>query len=315
MIAQDETLTQKQVEQRALAFTTAANAIITLAGLWAWRTTGIQALFLDFFFSLVALVSTFAAGRISRISARTTKAFPRGLHFLEPLYSICKTLLIVTLLVWSVGKTGVTAYAWFSTGEGEVLNLSPVLPYTFTMFVLCTTVSIINLRANRSINGVSTMLSTEAKMNFIDGLRSGVIGVATFLLLLADPAGPFGFMYYTGDFFVTAILVAVTIKQPVSEIMDAFREIMGGTAKDEALVSFVKGIVERHLGDVGHECLVFKEGMFVEAVVEVRQLVDVDLHRRLVVERTRILAEVQTRYENCELRYELGHGKGNIPCP
>ena len=223
---------------------------------------------------------------------------------MEPLYSICKTLLIVTLLVWSVGKTGVAAYVWFTTGKGEMLNLSPVLPYTVTMFVLCTTVSLTNYRANRSINGVSTMLRTEAKMNFIDGLQSGVIGVATFLLL-ADPVGPFGFMYYTGDFFVTAILVAVTIKQPVSEIVDAFREIVGGVTSDTELTDFACEVLERNLPGVAYHAEVYKQGMFVEVVVTLDQPPSDDLAHQLDAARPLAVAELRERYDNVCLTYEF----------
>ena len=117
---------QKQIEKKALMVTTFMNFLLTCVGLWVWLATDIQALFLDFFFSFIALISTLTATKISKISSKKTKTFPNGMQFLEPLYSIFKTLLIVSLLVFSVGKTSITAYQYFKYGTGTPLNLTPV---------------------------------------------------------------------------------------------------------------------------------------------------------------------------------------------
>ena len=189
-------MNQKSIEKKALIITTFMNFLLTLAGLWVWLETDIQALFLDFFFSFIALISTLSATVISKISSKKTKAFPNGLHFLEPLYSVFKTFLIVSLLIFSVVKTSITAYQYFKFGTGTPLNLTPVLPYTITMFILCSIISINNTIQNKKINNVSTMLQTEAKMNFIDGLQSLVIGIATFLLLLTDNVRKFNGLFF-----------------------------------------------------------------------------------------------------------------------
>lgn len=294
---------QKEIEHRALIFTTIMNGLITIAGLWVFLTTGIQALFLDFFFSFIALISTLSAAKISKISQKKTKNFPNGLHFLEPLYSVFKTTLVVSLLVFSVFKTAGVTYVYFTTGEGEELNLTPVLPYTIIMFVLCTSVAIFNWTQNKKINRVSTMLQTEAKMNFIDGLQSLVIGIATLLLLLADINGPFGFLYYTGDFFVTAILVLITIKQPISEIINAFHEIVGATTKDKTINNFIRPIIKEKLGDQKYNCHIYKVGMFIRAEV----ILDYDIHETkwLNVQKKEIIKAVKARYENFNLYYVL----------
>ena len=297
---------QKQIERKALIFTTFMNCIITGAGLWVFLTTKIQALFLDFFFSFIALLSTLTATKTSKISNRKTKTFPKGMHFLEPLYSILKTLLIVSLLIFSVFKTGIATYKYFKYGTGEVLNLAPVLPYTITMFILCTTVSINNRIQNKKINNISTMLQTEAKMNFIDGLQSLVIGLATFLLLLADINGPFGFLYYTGDFFVTAILVAVTIKQPISEIINAFKEIVGGTTNDKSINEYIRSIIDNELKNIDYDCNIYKEGMFIRVVIDVKSKIDENLYNNLNEKRKNIIVKIQEKYENCSLEYVIG---------
>ena len=298
-------MNQKEIEKKALMVTTFMNFLLTCAGLWVWIVTDIQALFLDFFFSFIALISTLTATKISKISSKKTKTFPNGMQFLEPLYSIFKTLLIVSLLVFSVGKTSITAYQYFKYGTGTPLNLTPVLPYTISMFVLCTIISINNTIQNKKINNVSTMLQTEAKMNFIDGLQSLVIGIATFLLLLTDINGRFGFLYYTGDFFVTAILVLVTIKQPITEIINAFKEVTGGITKNKEINEFINKIVEEKLVNVEYSYNIYKKGMFINIVVDVKSKIDDNIYKLLLEKKEDILKEVKTKYQNSSLEYVI----------
>ena len=66
--------------------TTVVNAIITGAGIWMYFLTDLQMMFLDGFFSLIGLLSALAAVLISKVSKRSTKHYPHGLYFLEPLY-------------------------------------------------------------------------------------------------------------------------------------------------------------------------------------------------------------------------------------
>lgn len=296
-------MNQKDIEKKALAFTTFMNFLLTCAGLWVWLATDIQALFLDFFFSFIALISTLTATKISKISSKKTKTFPNGMQFLEPLYSIFKTLLIVSLLVFSVGKTSITAYQYFKYGTGTPLNLTPVLPYTISMFVLCSIISINNTIQNKKINNVSTMLQTEAKMNFIDGLQSLVIGIATFLLLLTDMNGKFGFLYYTGDFFVTTILVLVTIKQPIAEIINAFKEVTGAITKDREINEFINKIVDEKLANLEYSYNIYKKGMFINIVVNVKSKIDENIYKLLLEKKEEILKEVTTKYQNSSLEY------------
>lgn len=296
-------MSQKEIEHQALVFTTFMNCLITLAGLWIWRTTGIQALFLDFFFSAIALFSTFMASVISRVSIRKTEIYPEGMHFLEPLYAILKTTLVVSLLISSVYKTAVTAYRYFKYGIGEIMNLRPILPYTISMFILCSAISINNTWKNRKINNISTVLKTEAKMNFVDGLQSLVIGVATLFLLLSDINGPFGFLYYTGDFFMTLILVAVTIKNPISEIIYAFKELTGGINKDAEIDTFINDVLKSNLIDLTYESFIYKEGMFLTVRIKMKGIISEDDLQGLAERKEAILNQIRTKYENTVLEY------------
>ena len=102
---------------------------MTIAGLLVFLATGIQALFLDFFFSLIATLSVISAIIIANASKKKTTHYPNGLYFLEPLYAIFKSLLTLFLLIFSVISTAVSAYQYFSKGIGTPMHIGPVFPY------------------------------------------------------------------------------------------------------------------------------------------------------------------------------------------
>ena len=66
-------MNQKMIERNSLIVSTIVNVILTLSGLWIFLTTNIQALFLDFFFSFIAIMSSVTAFIISRVSKKNTK--------------------------------------------------------------------------------------------------------------------------------------------------------------------------------------------------------------------------------------------------
>ena len=103
-------LTQKQIENRALIVTTVVNAIITGAGIWMYFLTDLQMMFLDGFFSLIGLLSALAAVLISKVSKRSTKHYPHGLYFLEPLYAVFKSVLLIIMMVYAVVSSAQIAF-------------------------------------------------------------------------------------------------------------------------------------------------------------------------------------------------------------
>ena len=215
----------KKVERNALIVSVFVNIIMTGAGLWVFLATGIQALFLDFAFSLIAVISSISAVVISYISKKKTKHYTNGLYFLEPLYAVFKSLLTLFLLITSVISTAISAYAYFTKGIGGPMNIGPVFPYAVAMVVLCFGLSFFNKYENKKINGVSTILAAESKSNFVDGVLSFGVGAAIVPLSLISINGPLGFLHYTGDFFITTILVLFTIKESVRVLLSSFREL------------------------------------------------------------------------------------------
>ena len=166
-------MTQKQIEKRALIITTLVNLIIAAAGTGMWLITGLQMLFLDGFFSLILVISSVTAVLISKLSGKTTKRYPQGLYFLEPLYAV---------MIHALISSAQDAFDYFFNGNGQIMNTAPVPAYSVAMTVLCIGLSVFNRKQYKKTNSTSTMLHAEYQANLIDGLQSASIGVAILIL-------------------------------------------------------------------------------------------------------------------------------------
>ena len=215
-------MAQKKIEGRALAVSAFADFIMAASGFFVFYITGIQALCLDGFFSLIAAVSCIAAMVISKVSGKRTKHYPGGMYFLEPLYAIFKSLLTLYLLIASVQSTAATAYVYFTRGIGTPMNTAPVVPYAIAMVALCFSLGFFNHHQNKIINYASTILTAESKSNFVDGILSLGVGIAVIPLHFIPINSNLGFLHYTGDFFITVILVLCSIKEPVEVLLSSF---------------------------------------------------------------------------------------------
>lgn len=89
------------------------------------------------------------------------------------------------------------------------------------------------------------------------------IGIVAVLLYFLPNGTPLDFLHYTGDFFITTIIVALTIKEPVTVLRDAFVELIGGTHDDEEVSELVSREASAHLpaGVKVQTIHVFKTGM------------------------------------------------------
>ncbi|AMC92785.1 hypothetical protein AOC36_01930 [Erysipelothrix larvae] len=262
-------MTQKKIEHQALLISILFNALIAAAGFWVYTQTQIQALFLDFFFSFIALASSIAAIYISKISKHTTKSYPDGLYFLEPLYALVKSLLTLGLLGVSVVNTATSALDYFRFGRGDTLILGPVLPYAILMVIMCFTLSYFNMKQNKKIGGISMILEAESRTNFMDGLQSLGVGLAVGLLSLIPVDSSFGFLHYTGDFFMTLTLSMISIKQPISLLISSFKELSGSISLNPEIIERIRLILQKHLKGFAHisKIDIYKQGMKLKVFV------------------------------------------------
>lgn len=246
-------MNQKKQEQRALIVGIISNILMGGAGVWVYHITKIEALFLDAYFTLLAVFSGILATMISKKSKNTSKSFPHGYFFLEPLYAILKSLLNFVLLIYAVVSVTSKAMNYFLHGIGEVMNYGPVIPYEIIMVILCTGLSFFYWKQNKRINNTSTMLAAEAKATLIDGIMSGGIGIGILIISYINGIGegngenPFSFLLYTGDFFITIILVVFSIKEPMKIMKEAFVELANGIVTKEEIKTPVERVIHKYI--------------------------------------------------------------------
>lgn len=289
-------MTQKQREERAVRFIIIGNIIATLAGLWAYVATGSQALFLDAFYSGVALLSSIAAYVMAKASKVQTRHYPDGLHFLEPLYAVLKSLLVLILLVFSAYSVSVEAWDYFAHGKGQPLNIAPIIPYAVAMVIECFFFAFYTYSQNKKMNFTSTILSAESKTCYVDGLQSLGIGIAALIIYFIDIDGKLGFLHYTGDFFITIVLAICSVKEPIQVLKNGFLELTGGTTDDEELETAVKQAVQKYCENSVsvQQVRVVKTGVYITVY-----LYTADSNAPSM--REKILRELNTKYDHFRL--------------
>lgn len=296
-------MNQKQIERKSLMVTSIMNFIITGLGLWVFTLTNIQALFLDFFFSLIALISTILAVVISKVSKKRTISYPDGIYYLEPLYALLKSLLTLSLLVVSVVGTSISAYEYFAYGKGSPMNIGPILPFTIAMVILCFGLGFFNQTQNKKINNISTILRAETKINFIDGFQSLGIGIAIIFLSMTDINASFGFLHYTGDFFITLVLVLISLKEPIKVLISSFKELSGGTTDDKEVKCYVNKVLSINFAGVKDKFRsdVFKVGMHIKVRISLLNEVNQDTLYELIKARQKTIEELRKTYDSFEV--------------
>ena len=254
---------QKKIEQQALKVGIVVNAVMVLAGFFVFFLTGLKAMFLDASFTVISVISGGVAAYLSKKTVRVSDRFPNGMFALEPIYAICKSIFTICLLLFSFLDVLRVAIDYFAYGEGERLSFGPVIIYQIAAVAVCLVLVGYYRARNRSIGNASLMLKAEANGTWIDGMISLGIGIVAVLLYFLPSGTPFDFLHYTGDFFITTIIVLLTIKEPVTVLRDAFVELVGGTHDDEEISGFVTREVETHLpeGIQMEKIHVFKTGM------------------------------------------------------
>lgn len=282
-------MNQKQIENRALGVTIFVNAIIAVSGIVVYFLTDLQTLFLDGFFSLIALVSTIMAMLISKLSKKETKYYPHGLYFLEPLYAVFKSVLMLVLMVVALVTASGVAYNYFVYGKGQVMNTAPLPAYAVLMAVLCLGLGLFNRSQYLKTNKTSTILRAEYQTNIIDGLQSIVIGVAIILLKLVPLNSALGFFHYTGDFFIALLVIIASIKEPVLLFFDAFRELTGGVTKDKKIVSIVRDVT----GLEENQFEIYKVGMRIKVCIQYVKCSEDILENKVYMQE-----QLQKTYEN-----------------
>lgn len=159
---------------------------------------------------------------------------------------------------------------------------------------MCLGLSLFNRVQFKKTNYTSMLLRTEAQTNLIDGLQSAGIGLAFFIIRLIPADSVFGFLHYTGDFFISLVIIVISVKDPVVLFLDAFRELTNGIAKDQDIYA----AVEEATGLEPSEFADIKTGMMLRVCIPKTQITGEDLRKK-----DRMLSILRRRYENAEIIY------------
>ena len=253
----------KQIERKALGVGIIINILMVVAGAIVFFMTGLKAMFLDTTFTVISVVSGLVATYLSSRTVRTTERFPNGMFALEPIYAICKAIFTLSLLVFSFLDVAQVAWDYFVLGVGERASFGPVVIYQILTVATCFGLLMYYRRQNARIGDSSMMLRAEAQSTLVDGMISFGIGVAAVVLVLLPAGGPLDFLHYTGDFFITTVIVILAVKEPVEVLRDAFVELVGGVHDDDETNAFVETAAQRHLpANTEYErTMIFKTGM------------------------------------------------------
>ena len=253
----------KQIERKALGVGSIINILMVVAGAIVFFMTGLKAMFLDTTFTVIPVVSGLVATYLSSRTVRTTERFPNGMFALEPIYAICKAIFTLSLLVFSFLDVAQVAWDYFVLGVGERASFGPVVIYQILTVATCFGLLMYYRRQNARIGDSSMMLRAEAQSTLVDGMISFGIGLAAVVLVLLPAGGPFDFLHYTGDFFITTVIVILAVKEPVEVLRDAFVELVGGVHDDDETNTFVEQAAQRHLpANTEYEkTMIFKTGM------------------------------------------------------
>lgn len=253
----------KQIERKALGVGIIINILMVVAGAIVFFMTGLKAMFLDTTFTVISVVSGLVATYLSSRTVRTTERFPNGMFALEPIYAICKAIFTLSLLVFSFLDVAQVAWDYFVLGVGERASFGPVVIYQILTVATCFGLLMYYRRQNVRIGDSSMMLRAEAQSTLVDGMISFGIGLAAVVLVLLPAGGPLDFLHYTGDFFITTVIVILAVKEPVEVLRDAFVELVGGVHEDEDTNAFVEQAAQRHLpANTEYEkTMIFKTGM------------------------------------------------------
>lgn len=298
-------MNQKQIETRSLIVSSVMNFIIGAVGLVVYIITNLNFLLLDSVISIIAFLSSLAAYFISKNSYRKTDAFPKGLHFLEPLYALIRSIVTVTLLLITLLETSASAFAYFVHGEGQPVTTGIVFPYSVVMIFLCYSLYFYNKLNNKKIGNMSIIIEAESKGNFIDGTISVGITLAMVLLYIIDIDGPLGFLHYTGDFFITASLVAFSIKEPIVTIVASFRELSYSVVRDQAIENSVISIIQVKIPTYAEnfEVHVFKQGTHIRIQLLIDPAKNVFSIEQLIELKEDILVKLQREFQSIELDF------------
>ena len=225
------------IERRSLKIGVYASALMAVAGVGVHLVSGSYALLLDGLYSAVMVGSGLVAARISRNVVRPPdRAYPYGYDGQEALYVLFRSLLLMGVLSFAAisALSTVIDYAY---GEAvSSVRLGPVACYSIAMVATCWGLAWRHHHDWCRTGRHSQILLTEAKAARLDGLISGMTGLALLGAPLLNGTVLSALIPVTDSLLVLVVSLLV-LREPLQGFLTALGQAAGASAETDLIRS------------------------------------------------------------------------------
>ena len=223
------------IEQQSLRIGVIASAVMAVAGLWVHVLSGSYALLLDGLYSAVMVGSGLVATRISHNVVRPPdRAYPYGYDGQEALYVLFRSLVLIGVLTFAAAAGIGTVIDYAKGSTIAAVSLGPVALYSIAMVAICWGLAWCHHRDWLRTGSKSQLLLTEARAARVDGLISGLTGVA----LLSTPllkGTPLAVLTPITDSLLVLVVSAVVLREPLQAFLTALGQASGASAESDTI--------------------------------------------------------------------------------
>ena len=225
------------IERRSLKIGVYASALMAVAGVGVHLISGSYALLLDGLYSAVMVGSGLVAARISRNVVRPPdRAYPYGYDGQEALYVLFRSLLLMGVLSFAAisALSTVIDYAY---GEAvSSVRLGPVAWCSIAMVATCWGLAWRHHHDWCRTGRHSQILLTEAKAARLDGLISGMTGLALLGAPLLNGTVLSALIPVTDSLLVLVVSLLV-LREPLQGFLTALGQAAGASAETDLIRS------------------------------------------------------------------------------
>ena len=228
---------ERLIERRSLKIGVYASALMAVAGVGVHLVSGSYALLLDGLYSAVMVGSGLVAARISRNVVRPPdRAYPYGYDGQEALYVLFRSLLLIGVLSFAAISALSTVIDYAYGVAVSSVRLGPVAWYSIAMVASCWGLAWRHHHDWCRTGRHSQILLTEAKAARLDGLISGLTGLALLAAPLLQGTMLSGLIPVTDSLLVLVVSLLV-VREPLQGFMTALGQAAGASAESDLIRS------------------------------------------------------------------------------
>ncbi|WP_114992907.1 cation transporter [Synechococcus sp. UW179A] len=225
------------IERRSLKIGVFASAMMAVAGVCVHLISGSYALLLDGFYSAVMVGSGLVAARISRNVVRPPdRAYPFGYDGQEALYVLFRSLLLMGVLSFAAISALSTVIDYAYGVPVSTVRLGPVAWYSIAMVATCWGLAWRHHHDWCRTGCHSQILLTEAKAARLDGLISGLTGLALLSAPFLNGTMLSGLIPITDSILVLVVSLLV-LREPLQGFLIALGQAAGASADNDLIRS------------------------------------------------------------------------------